>query len=266
MSISEEEVNKFHDNDDVDGSKFAHHHTLGATGNQASPGNHRHDGADSSALFNGLVDYFYNYNTEPYLYRNGVVVPNGVLYSNQPQGATASNYTGAGEKIVVATDDDYEVKSGEKVLIRFQAEVRVPGATSPQVLFARCRAAMQGRPPREHPNAGVLAPAPMPSPTTSSTEIGVSYNILTGSVYDTITVEWEYTPDINYRIHPAITLVHASGTAFDVRKASIRLISGGGYGLSTLLGHLMDTLAGMGANYGIRGDNGYYEYNEDPTP
>lgn len=43
-------VNEFHTNDDTDKDSNAHHHTLGAGANQASPGSHRHDGTDSIAL------------------------------------------------------------------------------------------------------------------------------------------------------------------------------------------------------------------------
>lgn len=45
------EVNEFHENDDVDGSPNAHHHTLGPNTGQASPGNHSHDGGSSQEIF-----------------------------------------------------------------------------------------------------------------------------------------------------------------------------------------------------------------------
>lgn len=47
-------VNEFHSNDDVDKDSNAHHHTLGAGANQASPGPHRHDGTDSVSLLEGF--------------------------------------------------------------------------------------------------------------------------------------------------------------------------------------------------------------------
>lgn len=47
---SAKEVTAFHDNDDVDGSKEAHHHTLGPGATQAASGNHTHDGGDSAEL------------------------------------------------------------------------------------------------------------------------------------------------------------------------------------------------------------------------
>lgn len=47
-------VNEFHSNDDVDKDSQAHHHTLGAGANQASPGAHRHDGTDSMSLLEGI--------------------------------------------------------------------------------------------------------------------------------------------------------------------------------------------------------------------
>lgn len=40
-------VNLFHRYSDVDASEQAHHHTLGIDNNQASPGNHTHNGRDS---------------------------------------------------------------------------------------------------------------------------------------------------------------------------------------------------------------------------
>lgn len=46
-----QEVNDFHDNDDVDGSPQSHHHSLGPNKGQASPGNHTHDGGSSQEIF-----------------------------------------------------------------------------------------------------------------------------------------------------------------------------------------------------------------------
>ena len=44
------EVNDFHRFDDVDYTPEAHHHTLGSDINQASPGDHVHNGRDSKLL------------------------------------------------------------------------------------------------------------------------------------------------------------------------------------------------------------------------
>lgn len=41
------EVTQLHENSDKDGSTKAIHHTLGSGSNQASPGNHIHDGGSS---------------------------------------------------------------------------------------------------------------------------------------------------------------------------------------------------------------------------
>lgn len=54
-SPTAKEVNEFHENDDVDGSPKAHHHSLGANANQASPGNHTHDGGSSQQLLAGVT-------------------------------------------------------------------------------------------------------------------------------------------------------------------------------------------------------------------
>ncbi len=47
------EVNRFHSNSDVDSSVVSQHHTLGILHNQASPGDHRHDGKSSIRLGKG---------------------------------------------------------------------------------------------------------------------------------------------------------------------------------------------------------------------
>ena len=47
-------VAEFHQYDDVDTTSSAHHHTLGANPNQASPGDHRHDGSTSALLFDNV--------------------------------------------------------------------------------------------------------------------------------------------------------------------------------------------------------------------
>jgi hypothetical protein len=48
-----ETVNDFHTNSDVDTRAEAQHHTLGPNPNQASPGDHTHDGSNSSLLLSG---------------------------------------------------------------------------------------------------------------------------------------------------------------------------------------------------------------------
>lgn len=42
LFVPAQEVNDFHNNDDVDSSQASHHHTLGKSPNQAAPGNHVH--------------------------------------------------------------------------------------------------------------------------------------------------------------------------------------------------------------------------------
>lgn len=48
------EVNLFHTRSDKDSSKIAQHHTLGIDANQASPGDHSHDGRNSKLIGKGL--------------------------------------------------------------------------------------------------------------------------------------------------------------------------------------------------------------------
>jgi hypothetical protein len=45
-----QDVNDFHLNSDRDSSHTAQHHTLGLGPNQASPGNHNHDGKTSARI------------------------------------------------------------------------------------------------------------------------------------------------------------------------------------------------------------------------
>jgi hypothetical protein len=52
---SSQAVSDFHENSDLDSRAEAQHHTLGPNPNQASPGNHRHDGGDSALLLEGQV-------------------------------------------------------------------------------------------------------------------------------------------------------------------------------------------------------------------
>lgn len=52
---SQKEVNDFHTNSDKDGGPKSLHHTLGSNPNQASPGNHTHDGSTSPLLLEGTT-------------------------------------------------------------------------------------------------------------------------------------------------------------------------------------------------------------------
>ncbi len=47
-------VDRFHANADRDGSQVALHHTLGIQHNQASPGDHLHDGKSSKKIGKGF--------------------------------------------------------------------------------------------------------------------------------------------------------------------------------------------------------------------
>jgi hypothetical protein len=50
-----QEVNNFHARSDVDSGDAAQHHTLGTKHNQASPGDHKHDGKSSKLLLENKV-------------------------------------------------------------------------------------------------------------------------------------------------------------------------------------------------------------------
>lgn len=57
-SPSPTEVNKFHAQCDRNASQNADHHTLGIDHNQASPGDHTHDGKNSKRIGKGLDSSF----------------------------------------------------------------------------------------------------------------------------------------------------------------------------------------------------------------
>jgi len=48
------EVSKFHSNSDVDAAVTSQHHTLGIQHNQASPGDHTHNGKSSKKIGKGI--------------------------------------------------------------------------------------------------------------------------------------------------------------------------------------------------------------------
>lgn len=48
-------VNRLHSRSDVDTSTESQHHTLGLKSNQASPGDHLHDGRSSKKLLEGIT-------------------------------------------------------------------------------------------------------------------------------------------------------------------------------------------------------------------
>lgn len=52
------EVSKAHTNSDVDTAVTSQHHTLGIQHNQASPGDHKHDGKSSKKIGKGINPSF----------------------------------------------------------------------------------------------------------------------------------------------------------------------------------------------------------------
>lgn len=48
-------VNKFHNKSDVDSGRNSQHHTLGVKHNQASPGDHNHNGINSRQVLDGTT-------------------------------------------------------------------------------------------------------------------------------------------------------------------------------------------------------------------
>lgn len=54
-SLTPEQVEELHKNDDADVRRESHHHTLGPKGTQAAAGDHTHDGSNSSLLLTGIT-------------------------------------------------------------------------------------------------------------------------------------------------------------------------------------------------------------------
>lgn len=54
-SLSAEQVEELHKNDDVDVRRESHHHTLGPRPTQAAAGDHTHNGSDSAQLLLGVT-------------------------------------------------------------------------------------------------------------------------------------------------------------------------------------------------------------------
>lgn len=57
-NLTPRQVNAIHSRSDRDTSKTAQHHTLGVSADQASPGNHTHDGINSKLPLAGLFPSF----------------------------------------------------------------------------------------------------------------------------------------------------------------------------------------------------------------
>ncbi|MGH7792156.1 MAG: hypothetical protein ACREOB_07545 [Thermodesulfobacteriota bacterium] len=55
QTVSATVINRAHAKSDVDSSVIAQHHTLGVKSNQASPGDHKHDGRNSKKLLEGTT-------------------------------------------------------------------------------------------------------------------------------------------------------------------------------------------------------------------
>lgn len=55
LAPNPDQVNEFHRYDDSDNAPESHHHTIGTDPNQASPGDHRHNGKDSYLLYGGIT-------------------------------------------------------------------------------------------------------------------------------------------------------------------------------------------------------------------
>ena len=163
-----EAVSRFHDNDDVDGSKFAHHHTLGALPNQAAAGNHKHDGGDSFALFSGFYDY-YNTNIEN-PWERGVAIADG-LKNNKKYPESISSVA---DNSMYGPSDAVRVIHGYNYLVMVEFEVRADVDTYLPVNL-KVRTNYMPIPPE----GTLYAPPPLviSDPTTSDPSVDHTSNI-----------------------------------------------------------------------------------------
>jgi hypothetical protein len=104
-----ESVNRFHDKSDKDTSAVAQHHTLGSKKNQASPGNHTHDGTTSLRLS-----------------------VNGGVFST-----TAQNTLTAAEALIASVS--FNLLAGRAYKVYYACKVTVNGGTSPFAPFPKLR-------------------------------------------------------------------------------------------------------------------------------
>lgn len=118
-----EAVSKFHDNDDVDGSKFAHHHTLGPLPNQAAAGNHSHNGGDSTALFQDFDDSYNEQTANPW--ERGVSIADG-LKNNKKYPESISPVA---DNAMYGPSDAIRVIHGYNYLVMVEFELRADVAT-----------------------------------------------------------------------------------------------------------------------------------------
>lgn len=96
-----QQVKDFHLNSDVDQNAISQHHTLGPLANQASPGDHIHDGKTSNRI--GLSDLA-GVNV-PYTVTGGALVTNITFTGTSP---FSGSYTKAGNLCYFAIDIDMD--------------------------------------------------------------------------------------------------------------------------------------------------------------
>ena len=263
-SPSVDEVNRFHDNDDVDGSAFAHHHTLGSRSTQAAAGNHRHDGTDSAALFSNLHDYYNKYETPSWM--NGISIPQGLLVDVYD--SSTRTVSGSGTiQLVTTADDPHSVIAGHTYLLMTEFDARLSGGTGSYYMIVRFPANRWERPPNP-PGSPSVAPPPILPPTASSlnycTRPAAYLEPRLGGVYNTHSVVNTYTPQYNGIFYPGMSIELTSGS-LDVRRISLRVIDlgrvgMGNHGTNYLLTQIVRELRKMGSDITILGaiDHDYH--------
>ena len=214
-----EEVNRFHDNDDVDTSSLSHHHTLGYLPTQAAKGSHTHDGADSAALFKGMKDQ-YNNDQSP-SWKNGISVPSfmmsEVVDDNTYTGWGASGVT----KIAIASDTCYAV-AGHTYLVMTSFDHR---GTVASFVSATMKHNTLDLPPAPVGSPAYAIPS-LPQPSTSSPSFGLARIYDLGTGFRTYEYSQTYTPTYNGAFRLGLFLSVNSGT-MDLRRPVIRVIDVG---------------------------------------
>lgn len=258
-----ETIARFHDNDDVDGSAFAHHHTLGSRPTQAAPGNHRHNGADSAALFDDFLDP--NNEVNPYTgatlapYERGVSVPVG-MKNHKRLGET---FTSISDNTIFGSSNAIRVVGGHSYLVRFSFE----GQGNADNQTVRLNLKVKENPHVIPPEGTAVAPPPLvlgvPTTTDPSVEnssyVGVESGPRTNDIWRV------YVPEKNGVARFGMWWRYGSGlTSLQARNITFTVIDLGREeadnwrNLWYMMSRLLKVLRKMGGTHYVLGENDTY--------
>lgn len=258
-----EEVARFHDNDDVDGNVFSHHHTLGPRSTQAAAGNHRHDGADSAAIFDSLENP--HGSNDPYTgnplppYKQGVAVAVGMKNHKK----YSETYTSVGDDVIHGTSDPIRVVGGHSYLIRVSFEGRV-NVSSGAVRF---NLKVKENLPSVPPPGPLVAPPPLSlaAPTTADTSVEHSSFLQLLSSSDTKELSRVYVPDRNGVVRFGAWWRYGPGvSSLELRNITITVMDMGREeaddwnNLWRMMTRLFKSLRKMGAKEYVLGESEIY--------